>query len=458
MKNDVRKTNPICFKLPCFTVIAYLAFLNFSCTKQEVLKQRINASDSTVLQINYLAKIKNSLKDSISKTDFSTLDFNKISKSNDVRTEDYFLRVRFKNKKFSDDFILLKTDATGNIVQGKIVHIQLGKSEKPDADITIVASSLDRKDIRYVSNANRKKKDNTSKSKSNISTRSNVSSLLAEEQPVGEQDLPDVVVTGYIYDDPMPYYWYSFDDILGTGSGGGGSYTYGSADVHGGGGGIVYPDETINIQYENADQPPIDITKYIKCFSLLPDQGSTYKLSIYSDIPVNNDAYKLFDFSTGDCGHTFLQLTKTNGTTTIQQNIGFYPESGWKSIEANSPVTSKLVDNAGHEFNASLTVNIDATHFQTALNEIQYYGKAKYDIDNFNCTDFALNVFNSAAPLYLEIPAYHIPGGMYGELSNTPQGLYNELSSLSKSGGYAGGQIAIPGVAGYTGSSHGACN
>jgi hypothetical protein len=182
-------------------------------------------------------------------------------------------------------------------------------------------------------------------------------------------------------------------------------------------------------------------------------------MTIYSDIPVNGDPSQLFDWSTGACGHSFIQLAKTNGSTTIQQNIGFYPSSGWKSIEANGPVASKLVDNAGHEFNASLTVSLDATHFQSALNEIEYQENMKYDIDNFNCTDFALSVFNIAAPLYLEIPDYHIPGGMAGELSNTPQGLYNELVSLNQSGGYSQyGQITIPGVAGYVGSSHGPCD
>ncbi len=75
---------------------------------------------------------------------------------------------------------------------------------------------------------------------------------MEEEEPAGEQTLPDVVVVGYIYDDPTPYYWYCFDDILGMGGGGGSSYTYGAADPQPsvGGGGPVYPDETINISYE----------------------------------------------------------------------------------------------------------------------------------------------------------------------------------------------------------------
>ena len=353
---------------------------------------------------------------------------------------------------------MLKSDNIGNIINAKIVHVERNKNKKIDADVAVVASSLDRKNVRYLKNLYKKSKSSSNKSNSEISTSSNVSSLMEEEEPVGEQTLPDVVVTGYIYDDPAPYYWYCFDDILGTSTGGGGTYTYGASDPYGGGGGgTTYSDETIDINYENADQSPIDVAKYIKCFSSLSNVGATFKITIYSDIPVNSNPNDLFDFSTGAVGHTFLQLSKSNGDAIIQQNIGFYPETGWKSI-ANSPVTSKLVDNAGHEFNASLTITVDATRFQNALNKMQAESTMKYDMDDFNCTDYALSVFNAAAPTYLSIPGMHIPNGTFGTTSNTPQGLYIELSNLSKAGGYPGGQISIPNTAPKAGASHGACN
>ncbi|MFT4155136.1 hypothetical protein [Parafilimonas sp.] len=446
-----------------FITIAYTTLLISSCYKQDIVQEyKSGAIDSSVVQANYLAKIKAGLKDSLNASDFATIDFLHLYKSNSVLTGDHFLRISIARKKLSDDFVLLSTDSIGNIIKARIVHVQHDGKQKGSANFTMVASSLNRKEIVYLKNTESKNRQNENREKANTVTSNNISSMMEEEAPAGEQTLPDVVVVGYIYDNPTSYYWYCFDDILGMGSGGGGgsTYTYGSADPqpHGGGSGPVYPDETINISYENADQSPIDVTKYVNCFSQLSDQGATFKITIYTDIPVNNDPYKLFDFSTGACGHTFLQLTKSNGSTSIQQNIGFYPETGWKSIEANGPVPSKMVDNAGHEFNASLTVNIDATHFQNALNEIQYQSKSRYDIDNFNCTDFALSVFNLAAYEPLEIPQYHIPGGMMGELSNTPQGLYIELSDLSKTGGYEGGEILIPGVAGYVGASHGPCN
>jgi hypothetical protein len=95
---------------------------------------------------------------------------------------------------------------------------------------------------------------------------------------------------------------------------------------------------------------------------------------------------------------------------------------------------------------------------QNALNKMQTESTMKYDMDDFNCTDYALSVFNAAAPTYLSIPRMHIPNGTFGTTSNTPQGLYIELSNLSKAGGYPGGQISIPNTAPKAGASHGACN
>ncbi len=458
MRNEKRKNKCINLKLCCFVIVTSFAIFATSCSKQEALKQNISAADSSALQINYVAKIKNSLKDSLTANDFSSVDFSKVFKSKDVRSKNYFLRLTLKGKKISNDFILLKTDNIGNILKAKIVHVRQNENVKTSAGITIVASSLNRKQISYLKNKASKSQTTNVNNNSNVVSGSNVSSLKAEEEPVGEQTLPDVVVTGYIYDDPSIYYWYCFDDILGMSSGGGGTYTYGGSETSGGGGyGGIYNDNTIDIEYEATDNPAIDIAKFIKCFSTLSSTGAQFKVTIYSDIPVNSDPNELFDWSTGSPGHSFLQLTKTSGATTIQQYIGFYPETGWKSL-ANNPVTSKVVDNGGHEYNASLTITVDATHFQNALNKMQSESTVKYDIDDFNCTDFALTVFNSAASTPLSIPRMHIPNGTFGNTSNTPQGLYKELTSLQSSGGYPGGQISIPNNAPKAGSSHGACN
>ena len=242
MRNEKRKNKCINLKLCCFVIVTSFAIFATSCSKQEALKQNISAADSSALQINYVAKIKNSLKDSLTANDFSSVDFSKVFKSKDVRSKNYFLRLTLKGKKISNDFILLKTDNIGNILKAKIVHVRQNENVKTSAGITIVASSLNRKQISYLKNKASKSQTTNVNNNSNVVSGSNVSSLKAEEEPVGEQTLPDVVVTGYIYDDPSIYYWYCFDDILGMSSGGGGTYTYGGSETSGGNAGTLSHD------------------------------------------------------------------------------------------------------------------------------------------------------------------------------------------------------------------------
>jgi len=388
----------------------------------------------------------------LSSIDFDAIDFLQAYKSKDIETTNYFLRLGLLDKPISTDFILLRTDSIGNILRGRIVHVTNNTTVKKKGVSRFSGE---------IATTSLKRKDKVVKVVDDTTSNTSMDLLISDDGTT----LPDVVVVGYIKNDNTPYYWYWYGGIVDVYSEtGAGTYTYGpyeyTQDYTGGAGG-VRPDETIDIEVEGTTNPAINLSSYINCFSSISNKNANYKITIFTDIPVNNDPRKLFDYTTGSCGHTFIQLTKSSNGETVQQTMGFYPQSGWKSIEANAPVTSKMVDNAGHEFNASLSVNVDAKHFQRAINEMEYDAKSKYDIDNYNCTDFALDVFNAAAPLYLDIPQYHIPGGMYGEVSNTPQGLYSKLSSLYEQGGasgYDGGTITIPGVVGYTGKSHGPCN
>jgi len=60
----------------------------------------------------------------------------------------------------------------------------------------------------------------------------------------------------------------------------------------------------------------------------------------------------------------------------------------------------------------------------------------QYDIDDYNCTDWALDVFNSTVKPSenLDIPRYDIPGGHAYRGSGTPQGVYLKLQEMKNAG------------------------
>src|SRR5690606_25565688 len=124
-------------------------------------------------------------------------------------------------------------------------------------------------------------------------------------------------------------------------------------------------------------------------------------------------------------------------------------------------INGKFVNNENHEYNASLKMNITPAQLKVAINEVLYLsGFIKYDIDEYNCTDLAMDVFNKTVSPYdkLEIIKYDIPGGTAPYGTNTPNGLFQKLQSIKNSGGRNADKIEIPGVKGWVGSSNGPCN
>ena len=425
----------------------------FSCQKE----MNVTPSDYLNNSNSFFVTVKEKLKDSLSKSDYAAVNTNQLFKSKDAQSNGYFVRIAFQNKDIATDFIILKTDSLGNIRQGKIVHVNKTNSKGSPKNLLFQGQFI----INTLSRNNEIRKEIVN---GRWKKQSSTTSLMEQEEPVGEQDLPEVVVTSYSYDGGYggDWYWYGgfYDDY--GGGGGGSTYTYGYSGEGSSSNTSTNTDNTIDIEIEPDDNDPIKVEDYIKCFSTVTDAGATYKITLLSDIPVNGDPSKIFDWSTNSPGHSFIELNKSGGGQSIQQNFGFYPETGWKA-PFNVNVDSKIVDNAGHEYNASLSLTINSSQFQAALNKIQAISGNDYNITTWNCTDFALSVFNTASPRPLTIPQFAIPTSEYPmpttiTLSNTPQGLYEEIQSLQSSHSTLYGNTEIPGIAGYAGGSHGSCD
>ena len=418
-----------------------LSILLFSCKKEIRLPIDSVANN----KVSFFGNIKAQLKDSLSISDDANIDTNRMYRSKDAQSKGCFVRIGLINKNIATDFLLLKTDTSGKISEGKIIHVdkEYSKTESNRIDLTVAIASLDRMKLTNKAIVNGKFKP-----------LQGTTDML--EAPAGEQTLPDCVITCYTTDgsDEGDWYWYGgfFDQ-----GGGGGSYTYGYSD----GGGEGSSDNTIQIEVESDDNPSIKVEDYIKCFGSVPDANAIYCVTIFSDLPVNSDPYKIFNCSTGSPGHSFIQLSKYNGNQSIQQNFGFYPENGWKAA-SNADISSKVVDNEGHEFNASLSLTISGSQFQAALNRIQTIANYDYNITEWNCTDFALSVFNAASASPLSIPKVAIPTSQYPvptpiALSNTPQGLYDEIQTLQATHNTTLGNTDVPNICSYAGNSHGSC-
>ena len=180
---------------------------------------------------------------------------------------------------------------------------------------------------------------------------------------------------------------------------------------------------------------------------------------MFTDLPVDNDPKNFFAWENGSPGHTFIQLKKINGTQSAQQSFGFYPVSGWKTTFTPAPINGKFVDNGGHEFNASIKRDLSTAQLQNIITHMQYLANfIKYDIDEYNCTDWALELFNRVRSDQIKIPMYDLPGAQAPFGTSTPQGLYQKLQSMKQMGGVDANKITMGIIKGWVGGSTGPCN
>lgn len=452
--------------------------LFFSCRKAELMEAK---------PPTYLENVKASLKDSLGADLFQRLDFDKSILST-INPDSNYLRIPIKERLLKNEFVIVRTDDKGIIKSGKM--ISLAEEKKASArrmtkyrsfNGHIVIKSLKGEVVvasdivqGYIVAFHKKKKGNKD-------------ALVQPSEPA-YKEMPEVVVVGYtnggsshgIYS----YIDYiSFGGMFGTPHGGGGNSNYyasldgysgtyanygytitpadyqsGDSKPKSGNSTIEEPPLYIDFEHSVAD-PAIDLKKYLNCFASIPDAGATCSIEIFTDIPVDRDPNKLFNFESGSPGHTFIQLKKTNGVQSAVQNIGFYPTTGWKNILSNAPMQGKFVNNSEHEFNGSLKMNLSPQNFRQTLNQMLYLANfVKYDIDNYNCTDFALDVFNHTRTEKLHIPLYDLPGNYPSTGSSTPQGLYNKLKQMKQTGSPEANNITVNIVKGWVANSTGPCN
>ncbi len=182
---------------------------------------------------------------------------------------------------------------------------------------------------------------------------------------------------------------------------------------------------------------------------------ATYTITISADLPVDDQPETMFNWREGSPGHAFLTLTKSNPSEIVSQNLGFYPNTSWKSI-ITSDVNSKVVDDSDHEFQASYAVSVTGYQFQVALDKIAAIQSKKYNLGNYNCTDFVLEVFNTVQPSFT-VPPHIVPNLSYSAIqtANTPQGLFDRISQLQTAGTSGASASSSKN---YSTISHGPCN
>lgn len=442
-------------------IVSMILFIISSCQKET----------APLPKNDFVNRIFKDLQASMQPDQFAQLDWKRISRATEDSARLTFVRIAFVDRSFEEKFVLLKLNASGTINAGRIANFALRKNSATGRMQIETLKGEVMEDVELI-NGYRKK---------TIATRMESSSYL---EPAPEYiELPEVIVTAsYSSGGGISWStWYSISNMFdggGSGSGyysmsdpyagGGGGYGGGSssgstsgASNHPGGTSNMVDEEIIKVDFESQyDDPAIDLQKFINCFNVIPDAGATCKITIYADVPVNSDPTKIMDWENGSPGHTWIRLEKDGAGANAKhasQNIGFYPKSGWKTTLTDAPIAGKWVDNHHHEYNASYTLTISPADLRSALTRMLYLQRfVRYDIDDYNCTDWVLDVWKQAVSptTWFDIPRFKLPGSLSPNGTSTPQGLFvtfKKMKALGKPG------VDVP-LVGWSGSSTGPCN
>jgi hypothetical protein len=394
--------------------------------------------------------IQHYLKDSLSRASYDSLDFTGVVIATTDSGRTYFVTVPSRGIPVNQQSILLRVSASFQPI--KAVRIFINQLPVPTGTVQTVFSFNGSIRKTYLSGS----LIYASGINSGFITQLHNKVTDTEEADEPYQELPEIVIYA-----PGDSYYVDWDYILDDG--GGGSYSYSSStatSTSGGGGGAgaapggqAANANSFNVANElQATNPRITLKAFLNCFATVPDQGAKYSASLLVSIPNANNPSQLWNPLTGRVGHTFIQLTKSNGSNTVTQYVGFYADCGVCALSGD-PVASKMVDNSGHPYNASLTLNLDADQFSILTQAMEYYSQNDYAMCNYNCTGFAVDAFNSVMQPGLSPTNLTIPGGTPGDMPNS---LYILMQNTPN--GTAGADISFFPTPQTAGNSHGACN
>lgn len=187
-----------------------------------------------------------------------------------------------------------------------------------------------------------------------------------------------------------------------------------------------YQDNKKNIKQKTASER---LSKSLVCFDPI-DNNAGYSITLCADLPDNNNPSKVHLNS--ETGHVFIILTKWNEKDTINSVFGFYPRRPASSLIFKN-VRSEILNNGNREYNASLSKRLNADTFRIVMKTAIDLAKKKYNINKYNCYDYAIEIFNSIAGPD-KIPIRHIRFPFIFGKGGSPCSLYTDLAEMKNNG------------------------
>jgi hypothetical protein len=175
----------------------------------------------------------------------------------------------------------------------------------------------------------------------------------------------------------------------------------------------------------------ISLVERLKLFEMI-SSNAVHTLTVAADIPDNK--YPGRTHLKKEPGHVFVIMEKKDTLTgkSITQVWGFYPRRPVSSIFLKN-VRCELLDNGGREYNAAITKQLTKEEFSFIIEQAIVLAQRKYNINKYNCYDYAVALFNSL-PGIQPLPVSYVKFPFIFGRGGSPCGLYRDLEKLKESG------------------------
>lgn len=136
----------------------------------------------------------------------------------------------------------------------------------------------------------------------------------------------------------------------------------------------------------NPDNPIQDVQEFLKCFNT--SQSATLTVYVLEPNPGSGDT----NYGKS-VGHTYVSISQGSNTSTY----GFYPVEDdvypFFNEQSSSVLGNDGSGNGDEHFTASISTTISGSQLQQIINSSVNFNST-YHLDNYNCTDFAIEIGN----------------------------------------------------------------
>ncbi|RNC84874.1 MAG: hypothetical protein ED556_09830 [Winogradskyella sp.] len=172
--------------------------------------------------------------------------------------------------------------------------------------------------------------------------------------------------------------------------------------------------EEFNFIFDEPDDPISDMVNFLECFDT--SQPATVTIYANEPNPGSGDSH-----DSGFVGHSFVSISQGDSTSTF----GFYPVED-DIYPIFNEQSDAIMDNDGNEqYSANISVTVTPSQLQAILNAAINFNPT-YHLDNYNCTDFAIDIGNLSG---LSLPDCY--GSWPGGGGSNPGDLGLEIRNLN---------------------------